>query len=359
MIRFIKKRDRSALLLQLAALMTVTLAMIVFTTRNLTGSARVSSLDVVQSFTPDLPEISGLTTVPPGQETLGTQVLAVGDKRPGFVSIDTGKSGDSGQIHRFGDGLRHRYSLCHPDSGEKCKRMDKALVSDWEAIAVDGGGQLFLLQEFSSSVYVLDRKSLAVRERFRLDFSATDNRRWQNSPIRKKIRDKSLGEGMVLMRDGHLLVARERYPAALIEFGPAGDEPLGIGPASWLRPGESFPLDRAARSPTGRQLVPLHIWQRPPGSKCDISDLAVNGAGHLHLLSENCRKITSYAALPASTSLLQKVDGWLIPSAIQSPEALAFDHLGRFILGSDIKSGKPSLFIVKARKSGKRRDMTH
>ena len=46
----------------------------------------------------------------------------------------------------------------------------------------------------------------------------------------------SLGEAVLPLRDGRLLVCKEKDPPLLVEFGPVGETALGIDPsASWAR----------------------------------------------------------------------------------------------------------------------------
>ena len=62
----------------------------------------------------------------------------------------------------------------------------------------------------------------------------------------------SRGEGLVFLRGGRLLVAQEKRPQALIEFGPVGAEPQGLSSDDLLGPGESW------QAPSGRvDFVPL------------------------------------------------------------------------------------------------------
>jgi hypothetical protein len=52
----------------------------------------------------------------------------------------------------------------------------------------------------------------------------------------------SRGEGAVLLQNGHLLAAKEKKPAALIEFGPLGAEPVGLAKGGALRNRVRWPV---------------------------------------------------------------------------------------------------------------------
>ena len=55
----------------------------------------------------------------------------------------------------------------------------------------------------------------------------------------------SLGEAMLPLRDGRLLITKEKDPPLILEVGPPGAEPLGIGPDRVLgraNPGRCRPV---------------------------------------------------------------------------------------------------------------------
>ena len=56
-------------------------------------------------------------------------------------------------------------------------------------------------------------------------------------------------EGLLLLTSGHILVAKQMSPVYLIEFGPDGDEPVGVGDDSVLPPDRAFslPAEETAR----------------------------------------------------------------------------------------------------------------
>ena len=94
-----------------------------------------------------------------------------------------------------------------------------------EAVCADGLGRVLLLQETPPRVELIDPKALKVVASIDL---AVEGR----SEIARAWSDPkgSRGEGMVLLPDGHLLIAKEKKPAALIEFGPPNSRSLGVGP---------------------------------------------------------------------------------------------------------------------------------
>jgi hypothetical protein len=92
-----------------------------------------------------------------------------------------------------------------------------------EAVCADGFGRILLLQETPPRVELIDPKALKVVASIDLAVEGRDDiaQAWSDPK-------GSRGEGMVLLPGGHLLVAKEKKPAALIEFGPSGSQSRGL-----------------------------------------------------------------------------------------------------------------------------------
>jgi uncharacterized protein YjiK len=93
----------------------------------------------------------------------------------------------------------------------------------------------------------------------------------------------SSGEGLLPLSDGRLLVAKEKDPPLLVEFGPGGTDAAGVLPDSLLAS-----TDRLALADDG--LRALAAW-RVDGVD-DISDLAFPG-GVLYCLSDQSRRVVT------------------------------------------------------------------
>src|SRR5215471_5502372 len=92
-----------------------------------------------------------------------------------------------------------------------------------EAICADGGGRILLLQETPPRVELIDLKALAAVALIDLVIEGRSEiaQAWSDP-------EGSRGEGAVLLPGGHLLIAKEKKPAALIEFGPTGSRSRGL-----------------------------------------------------------------------------------------------------------------------------------
>ena len=99
-------------------------------------------------------------------------------------------------------------------------------TSQFEGVAADGAGRVFILEESPGHVYVFDAALTKVEARITLRVRpddpafATLAEAWAAHP-------NSRGEGIVLLDRGHLLILKEKDPRRLIEFGPDGDQPVG------------------------------------------------------------------------------------------------------------------------------------
>ena len=149
-----------------------------------------------------------------------------------------------------------------------------------EAVCADGLGRVLLLQETPSRVELIDPKALKVVASIDL---AVEGR----SEIARAWSDPkgSRGEGMVLLPGGHLLVAKEKKPAALIEFGPPQSRSRGLVPGGALADGERWPIKKGHH-----RFVALAVWfpDKTLAKTCtDFSDLEIGPDGCLYLLSDN------------------------------------------------------------------------
>ena len=104
-------------------------------------------------------------------------------------------------------------------SGSKLPKRDPQI----EAVCADGGGRVLLLQEAPPRAELVDLDASRVVASVTLRFEGRSQlaRSWL-SP------NGSRGEGAVLLPGGHLLIAKEKDPAAFIEFGPRGARSRGL-----------------------------------------------------------------------------------------------------------------------------------
>jgi hypothetical protein len=122
--------------------------------------------------------------------------------------------------------------------------------SQIEAVCADGQGRVLLLQETPPRVELIDPKALKVVTSIDLAVEGRDEiaRSWSDPK-------GSRGEGMVLLPGGRLLVAKEKRPAAFIEFGPPHSRSRGLVRGGALADGERWPIKKGRH-----RFVALAIW---------------------------------------------------------------------------------------------------
>lgn len=214
--------------------------------------------------------------------------------------------------------------------------LDPLGGSQWEGLATDEGGRVLVLQEHAGSnadpshVFgfgpELDQLLLVIE----LVVDERRGSRWRESWREDK---NARGEALVLLRDGHLLVAKQKDPVRLIEFGPRGTEAGGIGPSRLLPREEPFswPTERVA------EYEALASWG-VSGDDVEVlesvNDLAVHD-GELFAISRNSRIVVRLE--PAPTEDCVKVEHrWRVPDDVRNPEGLVLPDAGLWIVADDV-----------------------
>jgi hypothetical protein len=199
-----------------------------------------------------------------------------------------------------------------------------------EAVCADGLGRILLLQETPPRVELIDPKEsrvvasieLAVEGRSELAHAWSDPK-------------GSRGEGMALLPGGHLLVAKEKKPAALIEFGPPASRSRGLVRGGALADGERWPIKKGRH-----RFVALAIWRpdKTLAKTCaDFSDLEIGPDGRLYLLSDKSSTIARLDDLPAGGGAASLLEAWRLGDLDGKPEGLAFTAQGCAVVGLDTR----------------------
>ena len=211
--------------------------------------------------------------------------------------------------------------------------------SQWEAIASDGDGRVLILEESPGRLFVLDRELQRIERVFELEVEAREG---VSSSLAKSWRknDNARGEGMILLRNGHVLILKERKERALIEFGPAGDAPSGFHLGDDAND-VAFPL------PAGNKLVALHAWALDRDKAMpDGSELATNLEGELYMLSDEGRAMAR-VELPIEPSDDEAHLGkpTKLPS-LSKPEGMCALDDGAWLIVSDQKTTQRNAIVV-------------
>jgi hypothetical protein len=212
--------------------------------------------------------------------------------------------------------------------------------SQIEAVCADGLGRVLLLQETPPRVELIDPKALKVVASIDLavDGSGEIAQAWSHPK-------GSRGEGMALLPGGHLLVAKEKKPAAFIEFGPLHSRSRGLVRGGALAEGERWPIKEGHH-----RFVALATWfpDKTLAKSCaDFSDLEIGPDGRLYLLSDKSSTIARLDDLPAGGGTAALLDAWRLGDADGKPEGLAFTAQGRAIVGLDTRKPRRNLVLLE------------
>jgi hypothetical protein len=229
-------------------------------------------------------------------------------------------------------------------SGSELPKHDPQI----EAVCADGGGRVLLLQETPPRVEFIDLKALETIASIDLVMEGRDEiaRAWSD-PY------GSRGEGVVLLPGGHLLVAKEKKPAALIEFGPPDSRTRGLARGGALADGARWPIGKGHH-----RFVALAIWRpdKTLARTCaDFSDLEIGPDGRLYLLSDQSSTIVRLDDLPAGGGTAALIDAWHLGDLDGKPEGLAFTARGRAIVGLDTRKPRRNLVLLEPAVAEQRR----
>ncbi len=300
------------------------------------GKIPQKALAITGQYNVPIAELSGLAIVrTSAQKKEGTRLYVIGDANFKIANLPINAEPN--------DAIDHALDLA-PVIGRNNP-------SQWEAIAADGKDTICMLSETSGEVSCVDRGLQQYRGSFSLDVStiAQLDAAW-------KARPNSRGEGMILLKKGHILVLKEKEPSMLVEFGPAGDAPMGYGPDVFLQREEAFIMP--SPNPGGTSsLVALKAWAfsaRLQELARDASEITVGPDGRVYLLSqESSTLIRLEKTLRPDEDRIgvgHKSEGshgeyWLLPAGLEKAEGLVIDDEMRPWVGIDIKEmNKPNLF---------------
>ncbi len=329
MVHWDRRSFRKKLMAQVAVLLSLIVFVSVTYQHKKTGLQRdAKPLTLISKEIIPLKEISGIASF---VENGVPELAFIGDDKSKIYLKGADKD------YSFKDILVERFSLCQNEDFDECSRSIKKLTKNWEALAVDGEHRFFALQEHSQTIVVMNRGIDRIEHVLQFNFVNAFSEAVAIGS--RKIRKNALGEGLILLKRGHVLIAKEAFPVALVEFGPEGEQPLGLSSETVLGAEEAFQLDEAQFRV---KLVPLSTWMLAAHGKCDISDLALDEDRSLLALSEVCLTIHRFPNLSPGKAA-EASDVYVLPGEVRSPEALVV--VGKqWLVGSDVSSKKQHNF---------------
>lgn len=285
-------------------------------------------LQVLEGFTIPLREISGLTRTE-------NEILAVGDDDPlmGILSL----SHNNLELTRtvsFAASLLQNYFLCASIHNTICRTLAHVITREWEGIYYQPQPErIFVLQESTGSIFVFNKEMDRILSHIILNF-------FPDRQEKSAKTNNSLGEGFVPLGNKRILVAKEKFPAAIIEFGEQDAEAYGYT--------SHLSLSAVDEVTDSRQtLYPLHYWHLDTSNDCDLSDVTIDMKGVLYGISQICRRIYQLADLSPAEDNLKLQRTWRIPKRVSAPEAFIVITEGVFLVASDTKKqGRENMFLV-------------
>jgi uncharacterized protein YjiK len=275
-----------------------------------TAAMGISALRPSERIHVDVGELSGLATRG-SFASGGGELLAISDERTDVFRLPLGPDGPTGRARAFETGY-----TASPDSG-----------SNFEGVAADAHGAIVVVTEIPAGLVLVDMAALAG-ERFMAHLRVLFDEPSMRELADIDTDDPLQPEGLVLLRNGHVLVAHEKEPRGLFELGPPDHRPLGVGAGSYLREGEAF--DRQLL------LAALAWWPVEDDRLDDISDLAVRD-DRLFLLSDQSGCIARLAVDELRAGVEAKLDAlWTLPDEFGKAEGLTFAVDGEIYVGLDV-----------------------
>lgn len=269
--------------------------------------AKAPKLEVRDTADVPLREVSGLAVH-------AGQLLAVGDHDPVVFSAAL----DAWPLRWHGTDLA---GLDLPEGG-----------TQFEAVQSAGPDSVLVLQEQPARLLHLDLGTPALLATVLLE--VPDGHRLREAWLGDR---SSRGESLVLTDRGHVLVVKEKDPTAILEFGPAGDEPVG-----WRRGGQVTPPEPR----DGTWVVLATWWPADDLGKHlpDVSDATVGPDGRLYLLSDQGSAIAQLPdVLDPGGGEVGAVAVWRIAGAPENAEGLVILTDGTPVVALDTKSAKRNL----------------
>lgn len=319
------------------------------------ADTKISALSVVESHTLPIVEISGLAwRVDP--KTKKRQLVIVSDREHKIFLADwdkrkTGfdlKEIDIDVLEKTVSPKRETQSTPPPkkappkSAAGKTPAKPEVAQSEWESVFSDESGRIFIVKEHPTQVVVLNPELNAIETTIEMKVTSggSASATWDDDA-------NSKGEGLLPLKNGHMLVVKEKTPLSIIEFGPVGQAASGYEKELAIEGKGLFPLDKLK----GAGLTAVASWQFSPELDTfleDSSGINVDPEGTLYLLGDQRNMIVEIGTrLKPSKEKLKAKHLYSIPSVIKQPEGMVINEKRMPIIAIDSKkTDKPNLFLL-------------
>lgn len=310
-------QEKNMAKLSILALLTLTLA--------LPAHAAPRALKILESHKLPVPESSGLCW---GKDEKGNRALiAVGDTSHTLYFFEH----SVGQAPKLTQTIDVAPALREPSA-----------QSQWESVYADQSGKVYILPESPEVIHVYDTKTKKLFATLKLEI----NEEWREK-LKWDLSENSQSEGIILLKNGHVLVVKEKRPMKIVEFAPESNQkPAGYNPDLSLEKGGEFPASAAKT-----RFVPVHFWEPGENFRDEFPDASGLNIGHkseLYLLSDQGSAIGKIGTLDPKKSRFEITELLKLPKEIKKAEGMVFDEKGRLLISTDakLKKDRPNFFVL-------------
>ncbi len=244
--------------------------------------------------------------------------------------------------------ILNKLGMCHSKHVKSCRDIEKLLTTQWEGIYVDPKKKIFLLNEALATILVYDQEIEDIAQVINLDRFTIER---TNKEAPNNLDENSLGEGLLPLNNGHILVLKENFPPSLVEFGIKGENSEGFNESLLIDENKPFPSKKFRL-----EMEPLYVWSLPSSmNHCDLSELAYSKEGGLNILSQKCQIILELKELTTEIKTLEFKNFYRLPPKITEAEAfILLPGHGEFLIFEDKKnSGDKNIHFFSSKKQGK------
>jgi uncharacterized protein YjiK len=214
--------------------------------------------------------------------------------------------------------------------------------SQWEGIDTDETGRVFVLREVPGTVFVFDPALGRLEHVLHLtvEDDPGEQEAWDAD-------ENALGEGLLLLRNGHLFVVKEEKPRQLLEFGLSGEEAQGLHHDLPITDTGRFPTPEAA-TVTFHMLSAWDLGGEALERVGDLSDVTVGPDGRIYLLSDESRCIARLQpAVPPESGTVAVDRIWGLPERLHQPEGVVITPTWDILVATDHPEQRENLFLLE------------
>jgi uncharacterized protein YjiK len=288
----------------------------------------MTELSVRKVFDLQLREVSGICERAAG-DGRPRQLLAIGDDSHHVLVGDL-------EPEVPASFARHDLERLLAEAGERSGQS-----SQWEGIDTDETGRVFVLREVPGTVFVFDPSLRRLEHVVHLtvEDDPGEQEAWDAD-------ENALGEGVLLLRNGHLFVVKEEKPRQLLEFGLPGERAQGLHHDLPITDTGRFPTPEAA-TVTFHMLSAWDLGGEALERVGDLSDVTVGPDGRIYLLSDESRCIARLQpAVPPESGTVAVDRIWGLPDRLHQPEGLVITPTWDVLVATDHAEQRDNLFLL-------------